>query len=435
MAEGYKSFTPATVLDAAELTDFCSSQAVMRFANSAARDAALTVSIVKEGMIAYLRDTNVVQVNTDSTTTGWKQIYPVVTQGITDSSVTNAKMASDSVSSANIIAGTIVGADIAASTITGSNIASNTITSGNILDGTITGSDIAAATITGSNIVAGTIQGGNIAAGTITGSNILDGTITSADLAAGTALTNLGYTPVNQGGGTGQLTNIVYIGWNGSQLATQVDGTNFGATWPISIQGSAGDSALLDGFNTSYTPGVNTIPVRDAYDRINSTSFVTNNTTNNQFYNDGEHTQIGQFTARVVNASTVYAQAVTSARAVLINSAGTLGTSVSSRRYKIDIEALKAEADKILQLEPVTFYYKPELYESDQDKRLEVGLIAEQAAELGLEQLVHRNEAGEPEAIDYEKLAVYVLKVCQAQQAQLDTLSSRLDTLEANNAN
>jgi uncharacterized protein YjbI with pentapeptide repeats len=432
MASGYKAFTASTVLDAADLTDYCSSQAVMRFANAAGRDAALTVSIVKEGMIAYLQDTNVVQVNTDSTTTGWKQIYPVITAGITDAQITNAKMAGSSVSSANIIDATIVGGDIAAatiagsniaaSTITGSNIASNTVTSANILDGTIIGNDIAAATITGTNI----------AAGTITGSNIQDASITAADLAAGTAVTNLGFTPVRQGGGTGQVGNTLNIGWNGAaNLLLQVDSTNFGATWPINVSGSAGNSALLDGYDTNAAASVDTIPVRNNVGRINATGFVTDDSSPNQFYNSGTHTQIGQFCARVVNASTVYSEAVTSARAVLINSAGTLGTSVSSRRYKVDIETLEAETDKILQLEPVTFYYLPEMYEPDQDKNLEVGLIAEQAAELGLEQLVYRNPAGEPEGIAYEKLAVYLLKVCQSQQSQIDALSARLDKIGA----
>jgi len=49
-----------------------------------------------------------------------------------------------------------------------------------------------------------------------------------------TAVTNgvnsvrLGYTPVQQGGGTGQAANKVYIGWNGSGLAATVDATNLG---------------------------------------------------------------------------------------------------------------------------------------------------------------------------------------------------------------
>tara|TARA_R110000868_G_C10960758_1_gene768472 strand:+ start:3550 stop:6012 length:2463 start_codon:yes stop_codon:yes gene_type:complete len=49
----------------------------------------------------------------------------------------------------------------------------------------------------------------------------------------------LGYTPVRQGGGTGQGSNTVYIGWLGSTLGVQIDATNYGATWPISINGNA----------------------------------------------------------------------------------------------------------------------------------------------------------------------------------------------------
>ena len=50
----------------------------------------------------------------------------------------------------------------------------------------------------------------------------------------------LGYTPVQQGGGTSQLTNKLYIGWGaGSQLRLQVDATDFASSWPISITGNA----------------------------------------------------------------------------------------------------------------------------------------------------------------------------------------------------
>lgn len=49
----------------------------------------------------------------------------------------------------------------------------------------------------------------------------------------------LGYTPVHQGGGAGQLTNLIYIGWLGSFLGLQVDSSDFGANWPISISGNA----------------------------------------------------------------------------------------------------------------------------------------------------------------------------------------------------
>ena len=58
----------------------------------------------------------------------------------------------------------------------------------------------------------------------------------------------LGYTPVQQGGGTGQGTNKLYMGWSGSALLLQVDSTNFSSTWPISVTGDAG---TVDGLNAS----------------------------------------------------------------------------------------------------------------------------------------------------------------------------------------
>ena len=39
----------------------------------------------------------------------------------------------------------------------------------------------------------------------------------------------LGYTPVRQGGGIGQLGNTILIGWSGSKIKIQVDNTDFGA--------------------------------------------------------------------------------------------------------------------------------------------------------------------------------------------------------------
>ena len=50
----------------------------------------------------------------------------------------------------------------------------------------------------------------------------------------------LGFQPVQQGGGTGQSGNKIYIGWAPSgSLLLQVDSSNFGNVWPISITGNA----------------------------------------------------------------------------------------------------------------------------------------------------------------------------------------------------
>jgi hypothetical protein len=56
----------------------------------------------------------------------------------------------------------------------------------------------------------------------------------------------LGYTPVQQGGGTGQNANKLYMGWdNAGHLLLQVDSTNYASTWPISISGNANTTTSL----------------------------------------------------------------------------------------------------------------------------------------------------------------------------------------------
>lgn len=59
------------------------------------------------------------------------------------------------------------------------------------------------------------------------------------------------FTPVQQGGGTNQLTNKLYVGWSAaSKLRVQVDSSDFGATWPIDISGNANYAATAG--STSY---------------------------------------------------------------------------------------------------------------------------------------------------------------------------------------
>lgn len=56
----------------------------------------------------------------------------------------------------------------------------------------------------------------------------------------GALATGLGYTPVQQGTGTGQLPNVVKIGWSAANfLRVQVDASDFGVNWPINVAGNA----------------------------------------------------------------------------------------------------------------------------------------------------------------------------------------------------
>lgn len=57
---------------------------------------------------------------------------------------------------------------------------------------------------------------------------------TGATTQAGALANIVGFTPVQQGGGTGQLANKLFIGWSsGGLLRLQIDSTDFAGNWPI----------------------------------------------------------------------------------------------------------------------------------------------------------------------------------------------------------
>jgi hypothetical protein len=66
---GYKLFQTGDVLTAAQVNTYLNEQTVMVFANAAARTSALT-SVLAEGMVSYLQDTNVVEVYNGSAWVG-----------------------------------------------------------------------------------------------------------------------------------------------------------------------------------------------------------------------------------------------------------------------------------------------------------------------------------------------------------------------------
>jgi hypothetical protein len=128
--------------------------------------------------------------------------------------------------------------------------------------------------------------------------------------------------------------------------------------------------------------------------------------------------------------SPVYSR-VTSGRQVLVDSNNWIGTSASSERYKENISAVSTSLETILSLVPITYQYKQEVVDEDSERPTELGLIAENVAELGIEELLFRDKEGRPDAVAYDRLAVLLLKVCRDQQERITELSDRLDALEA----
>jgi hypothetical protein len=126
---------------------------------------------------------------------------------------------------------------------------------------------------------------------------------------------------------------------------------------------------------------------------------------------------------------------------VLVSSSGQLGVAVSSRRFKDDIADMADESDLLMNLRPVSFYYKPEL---DPTHTRQYGLVAEEVARVSPD-LVVFDKDGVPQTVRYHFVNAMLLNEVQKQrqlvavqqstiarqQAEIQDLAARLVKLEA----
>jgi len=114
---------------------------------------------------------------------------------------------------------------------------------------------------------------------------------------------------------------------------------------------------------------------------------------------------------------------VASGRAVYVNSDNKMGTLVSSRRFKDQIQPMDKASEAILALKPVSFHYKKEI---EPNGSVMFGLIAEEVERVDPD-LVTRNDKGEPEAVRYEAVNAMLLN-------EFLKANHKIQELEANNA-
>ena len=112
-------------------------------------------------------------------------------------------------------------------------------------------------------------------------------------------------------------------------------------------------------------------------------------------------------------------QVSTSTRAVLQDSTGNFGNSTSTRRNKHQIESYKIDSNALLQLDVKTFKYNLDL---DDDQTTQYGFIAEDAQELGLDELIQYDSTGIPDYFAYDKLPIFLLQLIQELKAEIDQL-------------
>jgi hypothetical protein len=126
------------------------------------------------------------------------------------------------------------------------------------------------------------------------------------------------------------------------------------------------------------------------------------------------------FAAGVRGATTVNNDAIP----VMVDSAGQLGTTSSSRRFKEDIQDMGAASYDLMRLRPVTYRYKQPF--GDGSKPIQYGLIAEEVAEVYPDLVAHSAD-GQIETVKYQVLDSMLLNEAQRQEAEIRRLERRIN--------
>jgi hypothetical protein len=106
---------------------------------------------------------------------------------------------------------------------------------------------------------------------------------------------------------------------------------------------------------------------------------------------------------------------------VHVDTDGKLWKESSSRRYKQSIRRLEVNSEKVLELSPVRFQWKTTHGE-------DVGLIAEDVEQV-LPELVVLDAEGRPDAVKYDKVALYLLELVKVQQQRISALEREVAEL------
>ena len=111
--------------------------------------------------------------------------------------------------------------------------------------------------------------------------------------------------------------------------------------------------------------------------------------------------------------------------AVVIDSAGQLGTVSSSERFKKDIKPMDQSSQAILALKPVTFHYK-----TDSTGTPQFGLIAEEVAKVNRD-LVVRDGKGEIYTVRYEAVNAMLLNEFLKEHQKVEALEGTVAQLKS----
>src|SRR5262249_22573178 len=173
-------------------------------------------------------------------------------------------------------------------------------------------------------------------------------------------------------------------------LGTNTDGNNNTAIGAKALKKSVGTKNIGIGYQAGVT--------------------LTNGNNNIYIGNQGVGDESQMIRIGTAQAQTFIAginAAGVSGPAVVVDANGQLGVTVSSARYKRDIETMANRSEGLLRLRPVTFAYK-----DDTAAAPHYGLIAEEVAAVYPE-LVTRTASSEVQTVKYHELIPMLLNELQ----------------------
>jgi len=181
-----------------------------------------------------------------------------------------------------------------------------------------------------------------------------------------------------------------------SALAQNISGSNNTALGGLALATSTGSGNIAVGFQAGSNVGSsgNVIAIGSAGDDVDNSCFI----------------------GQIRGVQTQNADAI----AVLVDSAGQLGTASSSRRFKKEIKSMDQTSQVILALKPVTFHYK-----SDKTGTPQFGLIAEEVAEVNPD-LVVRDKNGEIYTVRYDAVNAMLLNEFLKEHKRVEDLNCGL---------
>jgi hypothetical protein len=221
---------------------------------------------------------------------------------------------------------------------------------------------------------------------------------------------------------TSVAANAVALGTNttGNYVAGLTQGTG------VTVSGTAGEG---------WSP---TVAIGQA---VGTTSNVTfNNVTANGTATLNGTVYLGSASTDIVYGPSLYGTStITNSQDVRIFYGASSGTNyqwrifrdTSSRRYKRNITHID-DTDKILDVQPVTYYDKADYENSNGNVELQYGLIAEEMAdnEVGTNYVVRDGE-GNIESVQYSRLVVPLLSAMRAMRTRIEELEKKVAALES----